>query len=282
MAVASAFARRGREVLVIDDSLVAGGVLRALDEVGVRPWRTIFDAFARDVASGAVTLRCETTAGGFYGNDLLVVSAKPRAQAEGQARRADDAIGAEVIEARAFVIATGAHDGVLAFEGNDLPGVMSARAAGWLLSRGVLAGQKVVVVVSDGGGPFGEAYARGAARMRAPCEVLLVHGEPVRARGSSRVKGISVRVGRKSAPGDATAKAIDYTADAVLIDAPRSPSYELCEQAGATLDHRPEGFVARTLRGKLRDGVWAIGEVTGTPLDPVRIARAAEEIASQA
>jgi pyruvate/2-oxoglutarate dehydrogenase complex dihydrolipoamide dehydrogenase (E3) component len=70
-------------------------------------------------------------------------------------------------------------------------------------------------------------------------------------------------------------------ADAVLIDAPRAPAYELCEQAGAKLRHEPRGFVPVADRGKLRDGVFAVGEVVGTPFDVGSFEAAAEEIARQ-
>ena len=64
----------------------------------------------------------------------------------------------------------------------------------------------------------------------------------------------------------------------VFIDAPSAPAYELCAQAGADITHEARGYVPRTNRGKIRDRVWAIGEVTGCPLDASRIEEAAEEI----
>ena len=64
-----------------------------------------------------------------------------------------------------------------------------------------------------------------------------------------------------TAAGDVSVKA-----DVVAIDAPRAPSYALLEQAGAALTHEPRGFVARTERGKIRDGFFAIGECLGAPV----------------
>ncbi len=84
-----------------------------------------------------------------YGDDLLVAGPE----------------GAEIVTARALVLAPGAHDGVLAFEGNDLPGVMSARAAAWLLARGVTLGERVVVCVAPEASGAGEAFAREVARV---------------------------------------------------------------------------------------------------------------------
>src|SRR5262249_44804086 len=154
-------------------------------------WAAIQAAFDHAVAGGEVRVRTSTTAGALYGDDLLVVGPE----------------GAEVLEPSLLVLAPGAHDGVLPFEGNDVPGVMSARAACWLLSHGVLVGATVAVIVPDGGGPFGEVYARAA---RGACEVVLVRGDPLRASGSSRVTGCTVREG---------ARERKVKADAVLIDA---------------------------------------------------------------
>ena len=168
---------------------------------------------------------------------------------------------AEIVTARTLVLATGAHDGVLAFEGNDLPGVMSARAGAWLLRRGVDLGE-VVVAIADGGGPFGEAFARASKS-----EVTVVHGEPTRAHGSARVKRVSF--GKK-----------EIAATALLVDAPRAPAYELAEQCGAALAHEPRGYVVRTERGRVRDGVFAVGELAGTAFD-VDAMRSESEIFSR-
>src|SRR6185437_6612857 len=112
--------------------------------------------------------------------------------------------------------------------------------------------------VAEGGGPFGRAYAEEASRSGLKSAVTLVRGIPTRARGTSRVKGVTVGEGKG-------AKTFD--ADVLLVDAPRAPAYELCEQAGATLVHRPFGFVPQTENGRIRPGFWAVGEVLGTPFE---------------
>jgi sarcosine oxidase subunit alpha len=188
-----------------------------------------------------VSLRLETTAAGIYGDDVLVGGPE----------------GIEVVTARTLVLAPGAHDGVLAFEGNDVPGVMSARAAGWLLAHGVTAGKRVVVTVTEGGGPFGDAVA-GAQR-----DVELVRGLPTRVRGSGRVKEVTVVEGERERR---------IACDVLLVDAPRAPAYELCAQAGAELQHEPRGFRVRVgAGGAIRPGVLAVGEVVGTPLDVAQV-----------
>lgn len=245
MTAAMLLVKRGRRVEVVDDALVWGGSARALCGDAAKPWAPLVESFANAVVMGDLRLRMRTTAAAVYGTDVLLAGEE----------------GVEVATPDTLVIATGAHDGVLAFEGNDLPGVLSGRAAGWIASLGVELGQRVVVAVSEGGGPFGEACAsaiRGAT---------LVAGVPVRAGGSSRVKEVTIATpgGEKTLP-----------CDALVVDAPRAPSYELAAQAGATLAHDVRGYVVCTDEaGRIRPGVLALGEVTGIPLDPSGIARAA-------
>jgi sarcosine oxidase subunit alpha len=244
MAVALELAQRQRRVVIVDDDLDWGGGARALVPPRARPWQPLSVAFAEAIAQSRIELRLRTTAAGVFGDDVLVAGDR----------------GVEVLVASTLVLAPGAHDGTLAFEGNDVPGVMSARAAGWFLSHGVTVGKRVVVAVADGGGPFGEAYGRAVP------SATLVQGTPVRARGSARVHEVTIasRRGERRFP-----------CDTLLVDAPRSPAYEVCAQAGAELAHEPRGFVVIAPGGKIRDGVFAVGEAVGTPFEAEAIAREA-------
>ncbi|HVH48200.1 MAG TPA: 2Fe-2S iron-sulfur cluster-binding protein [Labilithrix sp.] len=253
MAVATRLARTGRAVEVLDDQLAPGGGVTALSKKDAASFDPIRAPFAEAVRSGAIRLRSRTTAGAVYGRDLLVAG--------------ED--GAEIVEPRVLVLACGAHDGALAFEGNDVPNVMSARAAGWLLAAGVLVGEQIAIVVPSGGGPFGESFARALGTQ---AKVHVIHGDPISVRGSSRAKGVRVR----TAKGDR-----EVDADAVLLDAPRSPAYELCQQAGASLEHEARGFVVRTEDGRITDGVWATGEVCGLPFDAAALDAHAARVAMQ-
>jgi sarcosine oxidase subunit alpha len=233
IAAAVSLAKQKRSVELVDDALEVGGSALATFDTG-------FDALlaSLDTVTSSVTVRLRTTAAGIYGDDVLVVSPE----------------GAEV-RPRTLVLATGAHDGVLAFEGNDVPGVMSARAGACLLRRGVDLGEHVVIAVAPGGGPFGRACA-GKAK-----NATLVEDVPTAAEGSTRVK--RVLFGKKKLP-----------ATALLIDAPRAPAYELAEQAGAKLEHEPRGYVVREPR--IREGIWALGELAGCALDAKAIVRQVE------
>ena len=248
MGVAIELSRRGRRVEVVEEDLDWGGGARAFGAAATSPWRGISLAFAEAVDASRIVLRLRTTAAGVYGNDVLVASKT----------------GVEVVVARTLILAPGAHDGVLAFEGNDLPGITSARAAAWMASRGITLGKRVVVAVAEGGGPFGDAYARAVPT------AVVVYGAPLRVRGSSRVRGVTFA-------GQEGERRLDC--DTLVIDAPRAPAYEVCAQAGARLEHEAHGFVVKAPGGRIRDGVFAVGEVVGTPLEPVAMAREAAALA---
>jgi len=249
MATALEFVKRGRRVEVVDDDLTWGGSARALVGRAREGWEPLLQGMREAVAASRVTMRSRTTAAGIYGDDVLVVG--------------ED--GVEVVAAKTLVLAPGAHDGVLAFEGNDVPGVMSARAGCRLLAHGVTAGRRPVVAVVAGAGPFGEAYAE------ARPEARIVRGTPLRVRGSARPRDVAI------ATEDGQVR---LQCDALLVDAPCAPAYEICAQAGAELVHEGAGFRVRTAAGgKVRDGVFAAGEAVGTPLRPSEIAREARALA---
>ncbi len=237
-AAAIALARRGMQVQVVDDSLEAWGSARALPDDERASFAKLEQDAAELCATGAITVQLRTTAAGIFGNDVLLVGPQ----------------GASIVTATVTVLATGAHDGVLAFEGNDIPGVISARAAGWLLRQGISIGDRVLVAIAPGGGQWGEPFAR--ANQLAGHSTQLVYDVPVRAKGSSRVREVEFA----SSEGNTAERA-----DALVIDAPPSPAYELCEQAGATLVHTPAGF--RVSERAIRPGFFATGEVLGMPLD---------------
>ena len=255
MAVAARLSQEGRTVEVLDDQLAIGGSLRALGADDARAWDGIAHAFERAIKAG-VRVRTSTTAGALFGDDLLVVGPD----------------GAEIVHAKCLVVATGAHDGVAPFVGNDLPNVMSARAGGILLAHGVTLGKRVVVVVPAGGGPFGAAYARAVKERDIACEVTVIDGDVVRATGSDHVTGCVVRA--RGEDGERSLKA-----DALLVDAPRAPSYELAEQAGSPLVHTPRGYLPAGGAGKIKDGVWVVGEAAGRPFSADAFSADADAVA---
>ena len=279
MAAALALAATGREVEVVDDDLAWGGSARILHGAGDRAWAGSLDAFAAALVAGRVRIAQRVTAAGLYGDDVLLAS-----DADTHPRPAGRI---EVLRARTVVLAPGAHDATLAFEGNDVPGILSARAGCRLLAQGVTPGARVVIARVDGGGPFGRAYAA------ADPAAVVATGVPLRVSGSARVKAVTIATAGVPlrARGSARLEAAIATAegearipcDALLIDAPGAPAYELCAQAGAELSHEARGYVVRAgAGGRLREGFFAVGEAVGTPLEPGALAREALAMADAA
>ena len=274
MAAALALADRGRTVEVVDDDLAWGGTAGILrDARGARgdsdrTWGPAMDAFGAAVTSSRVKVSQRTTAAGIYGDDVLLVRDADATRGATPHAAGPDTGRIEVVQACTLVLAPGAHDAALAFEGNDVPGVLSARAACRLLAHGVTPGSKVVIACVEGGGPFGRAYA--AADPRA----TVVTGVPRRVSGSARARAVTIDTvdGERRIP-----------CDVLLIDAPGAPAYELAEQAGAELAHEARGFVVRTAAGgRVREGVFVVGEAAGAPLEPQALGNAAQAMADAA
>jgi sarcosine oxidase subunit alpha len=256
MAATVELAARGRQVEVVDDDLAWGGCLRALPAESLGEWQPLRQKFAELKTSARAAVRARTTALGIYGDDVLVAASE----------RGDE--GLEVIKAKSLVLAPGAHDGAIAFEGNDVPGVISARAGCRLLAHGVIVGSRVALAQHDRGTVFGQAYARARAETR------LLPGIPLRASGSTRVRHVTVQ---------AAGGPKRLSCDALLVDAPGAPAFELCVQAGGAVERCDRGFVVKpNPGGVIRDGVFAIGEVVGTPLEPAAILADAAAMAAHA
>ena len=255
MTLANALAQRGLAPLVIDEGLVVGGSLLSLPAKLRAAFASTEAAFAEHVQQGRIELALGTIAGGLFGRDVLVVGR-------------DD--GARIASASRLFLCTGAHDGVAAFAGNDMPGIVSVRAAGRLLQLGAVpAKTRIAFVQVDASCTLSEAWADEA---REHFTVEHVRGTPLAARGKSRVRGISVAV-------DGVTK--NLTADLVAIDAPLSPAYELAAHARATLTPEPRGFVPRRgPDGTIAAGVWAFGELAGDPLDADTLRRDATFLAA--
>jgi len=275
MASATAIAASGSNlaITVIDDRSEPGGSLLALGDHERGAFKTMHDAFLHHARAARITLSLSSVAVGIYGRDVLVITPT----------------GPTLFSPKALVLACGAHDGVRPFEGNDVPGVMSARAAGWFLAHGVAVGANVLVVTTPSSGRFGISFERAFNTLASTSKPLagspahakastrkarLVVGEPVRVRGSSCVRGVVWR--------DAHGVEHKSEADALVIDAPRSAAYELAIQAGGTAELTPLGnYVVRATDHRIAHHVYAVGELTGTPLDVTAMTTQAAHVANQ-
>ncbi len=236
MAAALTLADRGRAVEIVDEGFGAGGSLRALHEAEMPRIHEVGHAFERALHGGLVAARTRAVVGAIFERDVLVVG-------EG---------GAEILDPETLVLAPGAHDGVLAFEGNDLPGVMSARACATLVGRGVRPGDHVLIAAPGEPSPFTRSIGR--ILSGTGVEVTVVEEPPVRVTGSSRVREVELG-GRR------------VRADLCVVDVEPSPAYELAQQAGATLVHEPRGYVpALREAGRIDARTWIVGESAGARL----------------
>lgn len=190
MATALELSARGRRVTVLDDALAPGGAARTLGaNRGV--FGPLLAAFSQATASGRIALELEVTVGALYEGDVLAVGPG----------------GAEVLTAETLVLATGAHDGQAVFEGNDLPGVLSARAAAELVAHGVLIGERVAWCHPEGPTAFGQAFA--SAARAASATVHAFHGLPRSVHGGTVVEGASFLQSDEE---------VIYDLDAVVLD----------------------------------------------------------------
>jgi sarcosine oxidase subunit alpha len=268
---AQAIARRGHEVTIVDEHDALGGSLLSF------PTGTRFPALVAgadlDVDAALATLveRTEeqrivdltraTAVGVLEGDDWLV-----------------DRVGAGLlrVKARAVVLATGGHDGAALFGNNDLPGVLSARAAGRMLRDGVLVGDAPLVV---GRGIFSDAFAHAAEAEGA--KVRRVGASSiVEARGLSSVTGALIK--RRGKPEEKVA------CDAIVVEGSVAPCFELAAQAGGVTTHFPVGHVVavddtqrvkRSAEHARETPLFALGEVVGSAFDWATFAQAADRVA---
>jgi sarcosine oxidase subunit alpha len=228
VALALRASRSRPSVLVVDDGAHPGGSLLARG------------APLPDLSS--LDLYDRTTAAGVYEREVLLV-------------RETEAI---VVRPKLLVLATGAHDGVLPFAGNDLPGVIAARAAALLAQHDILIGERVGIL---GSGPYASAFLEHlGSRVKA---VSVPLGASIIAEGRARLTAITV-----SGEGPPHAKrAHRHEVDALLVEAPGAPSFELAEQAGArvTFDAARGGYVpVADENGRALPWLWCAGELAGT------------------
>jgi len=249
----SAAAELGRfRPRVVDDALVPGGSLRALDPVRANQLLLAARKAGADIHS-------RTTAIGLYREPekerwLYALLAGPE--------------HATLALCQAVLVASGAHDPVLAFGNNDLPGVWSARAALNLWQHGVVLGKRGVLVEQ---GRFSEAFEQvnhGTLEIR-----RLGAKQLLRAVGRSRLQSVMFREALHERK---------LRADALIVDGPGAPGVELLLQAGASVVFD----ASRAYRPKLEEHgraalrVWCAGSAAASSHDSASHgARVAQDIA---
>jgi sarcosine oxidase subunit alpha len=237
IAAASALCAAGRKVALVDDGITLGGALSALP----RRAADLFAACPLVSVGGGVEVFSRSVAAGYYDGELLVVTNVPEAV---------------LIRPRAVIFASGAHDGVLAVPGNDLPGIFSARALCRLLHAGLEPDGLVAVV---GGGYWADACVEALGDAR---PITVGADQVVDVRGTAAVRTITVRE-----PGG---ELVQHAVSVVATALPGAPAFELATQAGAKTRFDPaQGYVvAADARGRCAEKAWAVGECAGRAFDP--------------
>ena len=224
LAAASAAARAGRIVILVDDHAEIGGQLvhrgGAIEGGGWRDW-ALSVVRAVDAAGGRLMTR--TTAYGVY-DDNLVCAWERRAPLPDALWR---------IRPKQIVVAAGAIERPLVAPDNDRPGVMSADAALVYLRRyAVLVGKRVAIATNnDSAYPVAEALAEAGAEVEIldsratgpPTKLKVTRGVAIE--GVVGARGVeAVRLGGRT-----------RDCDALLLSGGWSPTVHLYAQARGRL-----------------------------------------------
>ena len=250
LAAAQRLALSGLKVLLVDQDCVLGG--GTLLDPRCRSWRA---ARETDLAgTPAVRTLTRTAVIGAYGHGvfgaLQTLSAEESALFGGLRERL------RIIRARRVVVATGAVERLIAFPGNDVPGVMLAGAAlGYLRRYGVAAGLRPALFVNNDAA-YEALFALADAGVR--CAAVIDVRETSRAAERARSRGVEVHSGalvcavrgRRGvravvvAGRDGAGRA-QIEADCLLMSGGHSPATMLAAQLGAAA-HWQESIAAFT------------------------------------
>lgn len=280
IAAATAAARAGARVILSCDAPQPGGGLAGEWDVAegtaAREWQDPRTAALRDEPE--LRLLTRTTVTGLYDHgEVVALERRPHAAASGGAVHR-----LWHIRARRTVLATGACERPIVFEGNDRPGVMLAgAAAGYARRYGVLPGQRAVVfgchdealwdavaLHEAGAAIIAVADARPAPGP-APVAALYERGIGVlTASGVTRTTGGSggVLSAATIAPidsrGNATGEGRSFPCDLLAVSGGHDPATALAAHSGGRKRWSPEHTAF--LPDEAPPGVRLAGAATGT------------------
>ncbi|MEO3475552.1 sarcosine oxidase subunit alpha family protein [Roseomonas sp. CAU 1739] len=254
LAAARAAGATGARVILAEQDFLLGGDL--LNEPGLDAWRR--ETIAALDAMPDVTVMPRTTVFGFYDQGVL-----------GAMERTADHLPQPpphtprqrywTIRAKEVVLATGAHERLIAFPGNDRPGVMLAGAARTYVRRyGVRAGEAAALFAThDGAYDSAFALAETGARIAAIIDPRRDSPAMQRAReagftvksgsvvsgtvGGNALRGIAIGAAGSGGRNDAV------PVDLLMISGGWNPAVHLASMSGATLawDEALHTFIPR-------------------------------------
>lgn len=274
-AAEAAAATPGTErVLLVEADFEFGGELlsttSSVEGMAPRAWRD--EVLARLRAAPNVELLNRTMAFGFYDHGLVALC-----------ERLTDHIAPAIrsgprqrlwkVRARKVILATGAFERPLAFQRNDLPGVMLASAARTYARRfGAVPGNRVVLCTNND-----SAYDAAFALHDAGCDIVAIvdsRAEPGRTAHGAVRRGIPVVQGAvpRAAHGRRGVRALTFEklggcdrgrlrCDAVLMSGGWNPAVHLHSQAGGSLSY--DDRLASFLPDKIRQHAASVGAARG-------------------
>jgi sarcosine oxidase, subunit alpha len=259
-------ATSGASVILVEADIELGGIAGIDETVGgldARSW--IARAEARLAAARQVTILKRTTATGYYDHDLVTVLEE--IDAPGLRQRLWK------IRAGRVVLAGGAMERPLLFDGNDTPGVMLADSVRHYVERhGVAPGRRLLFAVAHD-----RAYDAAIAAWRAGLPIVGIvdpRAEPSEAAREAAALGIPLFAGHRieRAIGGKAVRAADIAdiatgrrqridCDLIAMSGGWSPAMQLFTQAGGTLRFDPASgaFVPDRFPAKLE----AVGDALG-------------------
>jgi sarcosine oxidase subunit alpha len=243
LAAARAAGSTGARVMLCEQDFLLGGGLLA--SPAHEPWRK--DTIAALEAMPEVTLLPRTTVFGYYDHNVVgalerVADHQPEPPPHTPRQRY------WTIRARRIVLATGAHERIIAFPDNDRPGVMLAGAAEtYALRHGVLPGRRALLFANNDAA-YGSLFAVQDAGVGVACAVDPRADSPAIA--AARARGITVHAesqivgtgGGRAVSGAAIAR-IGSTgtdalvaADLLLVSGGFNPVVQLASQGRTPLE----------------------------------------------
>ncbi len=253
LTVARECASRHLRTMLVDEEDAPGGSLRwwpgAL--VGERAI-DLADRLASEATQAGVRMHLRSSAVGVYEPWEDARGAGDPPSAAPVQRSARPVVAIETprelarVRPRRLVIATGRHEGASAFEGADKPGVINFAGACWLLARGIVIGERVLLV---GEGRGVDALASALRDARVEIVGPVPHDSVLRVRGRPSVSSAELeRDGRTTRE----------ECDAVIVAPPTSAVFELAAQAGVRVTWSGSGY---ELEADARDGRTAADDV---------------------
>jgi sarcosine oxidase subunit alpha len=270
--------RAGRQVCLVEGDALLGGAIFGPD--AGRQRAEAEQLVAALAALPNVTCRTRTLAVGYHDHNLVSLVERltdhlPEDTRHGPRQRLWKLRATEVL------LATGAIERPLVFDGNDLPGVMLASAAGLYLERQAVAPGRRVVLAANNDRAWGAALALAQAGVaveaildaRDAVEPALIDAAQgagivvetgttvMQALGRRAVAG--VRTTRLDAAGHATGEGRRIACDCLLVSGGFSPVVHLHSQAGGSLgwDDRLQAFVPANQPQACRSVGAAAGDI---------------------